>query len=130
MRITPVSFCGKREIQGFAEQYGPLTTEEKRVQNLANRVHDIEVDRTSDGDFCTERDAQMTREYVEALKVFTIKPSAFAYHTAIDTLSAPGFDAMGYLKSSVANTAKQIAEVTPEITKTDILNDWNKLNRH
>ena len=128
MQITPVSFCGKADIRGFANQYGPLTRDEEKLKQLALRYHDIEVDRTSDGDYVSSLDKEIYREAVQALKTFATTPSLFAYRTAIDLASADANGAIVYAEDGFKKAALAIAENDPRITKEMILEDFDRLS--
>ena len=128
MQITPVSFRGKADIRGFANQYCPLTKKEEKLEQLALRYHDIEVDRTSDGDYVSSLDKEIYRETVEALKTFATTPSLFAYRTALDLTTAPANSAIVYAENGFKKAALAIAENDTRITKEMILEDFDRLS--
>ncbi len=127
MQITPVNFCGKAEIRGFAREFGPLSKDEEKLKKLAYRYQDIEVDRTSDGDYVSSSDREIYHKAVDALKIFATTPSLFAYRTAIDLVTAPANDAIIYAENGFKSAALAIAQNDPNVTKEMILDDFNKL---
>ena len=126
MMITPVNFTGKREILNYEKKYGKLTPEEANLRDKAIAFHDVEVYSSCDYDYCSAEDKQKIDEYILALNTFKLQPSKFAYKVAVDSLSAEA-NAVGRTRHKVKTAAKEIAMITPEVTKTNIFNDWKKL---
>ena len=128
MLNAPVSFSGKVDIYNYANQYGPLTAKEREVGHLASKYYDVQVDRTSDGDFVGEKDKELQHKLNEALKAFATTPSVFAYKTAVELIDAPANDAIVYAQNNFKKAAFEIAKNDPEVTKEMILEDFDKLS--
>lgn len=125
MRVAPVSFHGRKEISERANNSN-LRNDERRVAELAMRVHDIEVCDSSDGYYCSDKDFRIANQYVEALRALTM-PSTFGFHAAIDTLNAEVFKAEKGLKEDIREIAVDIAKNSPGVGKYDIIKNWDIL---
>lgn len=130
MTIAQVSFAGKREICNYAKNAQPLTTEEKKLAKAACKFHDIEIDRTSDGDYLSNPDEakKVAEDYMDALN--KAGASKFSYMVAVDTLNAPVFktDVSPLSKHSIVKAATKIALDSDDVTKKDIIQNINVLH--
>ena len=127
MNITPISFAGKKEINAYAEQFAPLAKEEQVIKEMAENFYDIEVDRTSDGDYITGSDQAYRQLFLDTLKSQALYKSTFAYNIALDAAKAPANDAVCRGGDDFREAARDIAKHNPEITKERVLLDFDKL---
>ena len=87
MQIAPVSFAGKKEIQNLVKERKDITWEEKSLANIACGFHDLEVDRTGDGDYLQHpKEAETTSKAVLDF-LHRAGASKFSYLIAVDLLN-------------------------------------------
>ena len=131
MQISPVSFCGKKEILGYAQKAGELNKDEQKLVKTACAFHDLDIDQTSDGDFLENpaKAREVSENYYKALNA--VGASKLAYMIAVDTLSAPVIKAnvSPLQKWEITQKAFDIALDTPEVTKKDLVRDFSKFGR-
>ncbi len=129
MRISPVSFTGRREIAVLAQKCEPLNKDEQQLKAAAERFHDIEVIKASDGDWCSSADQKAADDFVLALATFRYQPSKFAYHTAVDVLGTQASRVENICdREYMQQTTREIAKHTESVTKEDLFRDWGKLS--
>ncbi len=135
MRIASISFCGKKEILGYASNHEaknnrPLTAAEKNLVNTACEFHDLEVESTSDGDWlASPHEAQdVSKRYLDALH--NVGASKMAYLTAVDTLMAPviSYRVSPIFKEQLVSEALEIAKKADDVTKFDVIKDIPKFD--
>ncbi len=128
MQIAPVSFAGKKEIQSIAKKEGKLNTAQKELVRNACNYHDLEVDRTGDGDYLA--DPNLAKETSDKLmeSLEKVGASRFAYLIAVDVLDAPVMLAniSPVSRSEVTEKALDIAEKADDVTKKDIISNVSK----
>lgn len=131
MQISPVSFCGQKEILGYAKKAGELTNAEKNLVKTACDFHDLDIDQTSDGDFLENpaKAREVSDRYYKALNA--VGASKLAYMIAVDTLSAPVIKAnvSPLQKFQITQRAFEIAVDTEQVTKNDLVRDFSKFAR-
>lgn len=131
MNVSPISFSGIKEINQYARKCAPLTNQEIDLQKKAIDFAAIEPIQASDGNWCMKSDELKAQQFILALNSFKSTPSHFAYHIAVDAISAPVLkeEALNsYDKGNIQKIAREIAYNTPEVTKEDIFNDFYKLS--
>lgn len=130
MKIASVSFAGKKEIHNYAKKAQPLTNEEKTLVKTACEFHDLEVDKTSDGDFLNDpnKARKVTAEYLDALD--KVGASKLAYLIAVDTINAPVIknDVLPFTKYAIIEAALDIASKSKEVTKKDLIKNFDVLH--
>ena len=128
MQIAPVSFAGKKEIQSIAKGAGKLNTAQKELVKNACDYHDLEVDRTGDGDYLAhpERARETSERLMDSLN--KVGASKFSYLIAVDVLDAPVMKAniSPVSRSEVTTKALDIAEKADDVTKKDIISNVSK----
>ena len=130
MNVSPISFSGIKEINQYARKCAPLTNQEIDLQKKAIDFATIEPIQASDGNWCMKSDELKAQQFILALNSFKSTPSRFAYHIAVDAVSAPVLkeEALNsYDKGNIQKIAREIAYNTPGVTKEDIINDFNQL---
>ncbi len=132
MNVSPISFSGIKEINKYARTCAPLTSQEKDLKKKALDFAQIEPIYASDGSWCSREDELKAEKFILALNLFKATPSQFAYHIAVDAVDAPAIKqealfASEAFKDDIQKTAREIAYITPEVTKEDICKDFNKL---
>ena len=130
MQIAPVSFAGKKEIQKFVKDAGKLTWEEKSLANIAIGFHELEIDRTSDGDYLQNpKEAETTSKAVVDF-LHKAGASKFSYLIAVDLLNAPIVQAgiSPVSKRELVDEALKIAGKADDVSKKDIIDNVPKFN--
>lgn len=131
MQIASVSFCGKKEVQGYAAKNAKqLTPEEKNLVNAACAFHDLEVESTSDGDYLDnpKKAKEVSDKYLDALH--NVGASKMAYLIAVDTLTAPviNYRVSPIAKETLVKEALNIAAKADDVDKHDIIKDVAKFD--
>lgn len=130
MQIAPVSFAGKKEIQNLVKERKDITWEEKSLANIACGFHDLEIDRTGDGDYLQHpKEAETTSKAVLDF-LHRAGASKFSYLIAVDLLDAPvvkaGISPLG--KETIVKEALEIGGKAPDVSKEDIIVNVPKFN--
>ena len=131
MQISPVSFCGKKEITSFEKEAGrKLTSAEKLLAKTACEFHDLEVETTGDGDYLENpaKAREVSARYLDALH--NVGASKFAYMVAVDTLTAPviSYRVSPIYKEDLVEEALQIAKRADDVDKFDVIKDIKKFD--
>ena len=128
MQIAPVSFAGKKEIQSIAKNAGKLNVAQKELVNNAIKFHELEIDRTSDGDYLAEPIEARNTSAALMDSLNKAGASKFSYLIAVDILDAPIMQAniSPVSRSEVTTKALDIAEKSDEVTKKDIISNISK----
>lgn len=128
MQIAPVSFAGKKEIQAIAKNAGKLNVAQKELVNNAIKFHELEIDRTSDGDYLAEPIEARNTSAALMDSLNKAGASKLSYLIAVDVLDAPVMRAniSPVSRSEVTTKALDIAEKSDEVSKKDIISNISK----
>ena len=130
MQIAPVSFAGKKEIQKLVKEKKDITWAEKSLANVACGFHDLEIDRTSDGDYLQHpKEAESTSKAVVDF-LHKAGASKFSYLIAVDLLDAPVVQAgiSPLRKETIVKEALEITGKADDVSKKDIISNVPKFN--
>ena len=126
MNITPVSFRGLKEIHALAKKQDTLTRKEQDLYEKAQEYSKIEVETTSDGDYCWGKDLETADKFATALQGFRKEPSRFAFLVGVDVLKDSTAE-IAKIESSVKASTIEIGRKCPDITKEDIIENLDVL---
>lgn len=128
MQIAPVSFAGKKEIMSIAKNEGKLNSNQKALVNNAIKFHELEIDRTSDGDYLSDPIEARSTSAALMDSLNKAGESKFSYLIAVDLLDAPVMKAniSPVSRDQVTAKALDIAEKSDEVTKKDIISNISK----
>ena len=126
MKISPISYTGRKEIANYAKKYAPLTKDEEKLKAHADSFADIDIFYLAKGPTCSYADKRIGEDLIYALQPFRYQPSSFAYKVAIDAIDSEA-SSVAIDKKELKETAREIAASAPDITKEDIYKDWDKL---
>ena len=130
MQIAPVSFAGTKEIQKLVKEKKNITWAEQSLANIACDFHNLEIDRTSDGDYLDN--PQKAEAASKSVLDFLHKAGAskFSYLIAVDLLKAPIVQAgiSPLRKENIVKEALDIAGKAADVSKEDIISNVPKFN--
>lgn len=130
MQIAPVSFAGKKEIMSIAKDAGKLNPAQKALVDNAIKFHELEIDRTGDGDYLAEPEKARATSAALIDSLHNAGASKFAYLIAVDSLSAPVVRAgiSPVSRGEIVAEALDIAGKADDVSKKDIISNVSSLS--